>query len=228
MKKPSDFTQNIPNSLFQSNFKEDMFMHIMHILTRTGNEWRSLSWEEYKKEKEKEIELFINHAEKIFYKVRPFTLSADLAEQVKEGVEWLKKRYRDEIKTIYFLRRKNTKYHGYLLKGLEKTPSVLEHIKNYSTNSENEYPCTVNEFEIIEFPLLRFNPLWQKEVYVDFTPTETDYFIDENKIYELPSNCKIYTKVSMRDLFDLQEDGFISKSFIGAVHYYVDRTLPQN
>lgn len=49
MKKPSDFTQNIPNSLFQSNFKEDMFMHIMHILTRTGNEWRSLSWEEYKK-----------------------------------------------------------------------------------------------------------------------------------------------------------------------------------
>lgn len=52
--KPSDFTEYPWNSK-RSNFESEMVaVNIMVILSRTGNEWRLLPWEEYKEERLKD------------------------------------------------------------------------------------------------------------------------------------------------------------------------------
>lgn len=52
--KPSDFTNEPHNSVLQKSEAETIAQNIMVILKRTGNEFRELSFEEYKKEREKD------------------------------------------------------------------------------------------------------------------------------------------------------------------------------
>ena len=52
--KPSDFCTYPWNSRFQKSENEVIALNIMKILQRTGNEFRDLSWEEYKEERTKD------------------------------------------------------------------------------------------------------------------------------------------------------------------------------
>lgn len=46
--KPSDFQNQFPgNSVFSNNEHETIAQNIIVILSRTGDTWRELSWEEY-------------------------------------------------------------------------------------------------------------------------------------------------------------------------------------
>ena len=48
MAKPSDFLSHPYDSVFKKNETETVARNIMAILSRTGNDWRNLSWDEYK------------------------------------------------------------------------------------------------------------------------------------------------------------------------------------
>lgn len=50
-KLPSDFTRAPWNSVLQKSEAETIAANIMVILKRTGNTWRELTWDEYKKER---------------------------------------------------------------------------------------------------------------------------------------------------------------------------------
>ena len=51
---PSDFTEYPWSSVKQNNESETIACNIMRILKRTGDTFRSLSWEEYKEERLKD------------------------------------------------------------------------------------------------------------------------------------------------------------------------------
>lgn len=54
MSKPSDFIKTFPmDSITQSWESERVALNIMVILSRTGDQFRELTWEEYKEEREK-------------------------------------------------------------------------------------------------------------------------------------------------------------------------------
>jgi hypothetical protein len=52
--KPSEFTKHPYGSVLQNNESESVARNIMVILTRLGDEFRLLSWGEYKQEREKD------------------------------------------------------------------------------------------------------------------------------------------------------------------------------
>lgn len=53
-RKPSDYLQVEPmNSVFQKSEAETIMRNILIILRNVGNEWRELSFKEYKAEREK-------------------------------------------------------------------------------------------------------------------------------------------------------------------------------
>lgn len=54
--KPSDFTFKPFGSVLQKSEAETIAANIMVILKRRGNEWNSLSWDEYKEERLKDGE----------------------------------------------------------------------------------------------------------------------------------------------------------------------------
>ena len=51
---PSDFTNKPYSSVLQNSESESVAMNIMRILTRTGNTFRELSYDEYKLERLKD------------------------------------------------------------------------------------------------------------------------------------------------------------------------------
>lgn len=52
--KPSDFTSHPYSSVLQNTESEIVATNIMVILSRTGNEFRLLTWDEYKAERQKD------------------------------------------------------------------------------------------------------------------------------------------------------------------------------
>lgn len=52
--KPSDFKKFPIDSILQKSESETIALNIMKILSRTGDEFRELSWEEYKEERLKD------------------------------------------------------------------------------------------------------------------------------------------------------------------------------
>lgn len=87
MKKPSDFVAvSNYNSILQKSECEDVCRNIMLILSRTGDEWRKLSFEEYKKEREADFQrtkvrgdAFFWKEKEFFDKVIGYTVSEDAA-----------------------------------------------------------------------------------------------------------------------------------------------------
>lgn len=77
--KPSDFALQFPwDSVFQKSEHETIAENIMKILARTGNEFRELSFEEYRKERL--IDGYFTEGEKLFFdEVQPYCLSATKA-----------------------------------------------------------------------------------------------------------------------------------------------------
>lgn len=73
--KPSDFLNYPSRSIFNKSEYEYIALNIMKILTKTGDKFRSISWEEYRKEREKENNF--SCGEKIFFnQVRKFCESS--------------------------------------------------------------------------------------------------------------------------------------------------------
>jgi len=54
MSKPSDFIKKPFGSVLQKSEAETVAANAMVILSRTGNEWRNLSYEEYETERRKD------------------------------------------------------------------------------------------------------------------------------------------------------------------------------
>lgn len=65
MKQPKDFLIKPWGSVLQNSESETIAGNIMMILSRTGNTWRELTWEEYKIEREKDGEF--SEREKIYF-----------------------------------------------------------------------------------------------------------------------------------------------------------------
>ena len=217
MKKPSDFTKPIYNSLFRESNAEFIFSNIMIILERLGNEWINLSWEQYKQERQKDG----NFNEKeldYFEQVHPFTLSANLAQEVEDGIEGRIKRYRHEIEIVYFFNSKGSCW-GFLLKDLEKLPFLLEHMKKEFKKFDT------SNYELIELPLLSYNPQWKDNTGELRQSLNTEgYFIEASKFLDCGKNInrKKYIKISLMKLMDIQENDFFVTEFINPQYYYYD------
>ena len=54
MSKPSNYTSKPWDSVIGNWEAEKIARNIMVILSRTGNEWRQLSWQEYQEERRKD------------------------------------------------------------------------------------------------------------------------------------------------------------------------------
>lgn len=76
--KPINFVGEPVGSIFDSAEAETVARNIMVILYRTGNEFRKLSWEEYKKEREKD-EPIENFEKDYFEEVSEYCISAEKA-----------------------------------------------------------------------------------------------------------------------------------------------------
>ena len=67
-------------SVLQKSEAETVARNIMVILARTGDEWRTLTWEEYETERKKDANTGFSHIEKgYFNQVIPYCKSADTA-----------------------------------------------------------------------------------------------------------------------------------------------------
>lgn len=76
--KPSDFTTYPWASVLKKSESESVACNIMIILKRTGNEFRTLDWDEYKKERLKDG-CFSEIEKSYFEKVIPYCASAKTA-----------------------------------------------------------------------------------------------------------------------------------------------------
>jgi hypothetical protein len=83
--KPSNFAFRCWNSIFEHMEYEVIAANIMTILKRTGDNWRQLSWEEYKEERLKDNN-FTEGEKKYFDKVISYTVNADKARMF--GNDW--------------------------------------------------------------------------------------------------------------------------------------------
>jgi len=54
MATPKDFIKYPWDSVFHNSERETVALNIMKILSRTGNKWRNLSWDEYLDERVKD------------------------------------------------------------------------------------------------------------------------------------------------------------------------------
>ncbi len=91
--KPSDFTNKPFASVFRKSESETIARNIMVILSRTGNEFRELSWDEYKKERLKDGE-FSESEKGYFEKVLPYCVSAEMAARFSDS--WTNKTESDD------------------------------------------------------------------------------------------------------------------------------------
>ena len=76
--KPSDFTNDPMGSVLQKSEAETIAQNIMVILKRTGKEFRELSFEEYKREREKDGDFHIIE-KKYFEQIIGYCKSPDTA-----------------------------------------------------------------------------------------------------------------------------------------------------
>lgn len=76
--KPSDFTKHPWDSVLQNTESEIIACNIMNILKRTGNIFRSLTWNEYKNERLKDGN-FNETEKKVFEKVKDYCKSPEKA-----------------------------------------------------------------------------------------------------------------------------------------------------
>ncbi len=81
--KPSDFTAHPWSSILYKSEAETIARNIMVILKRTGNEWRELSWEEYKTERLKDGG-FTQSERRYFDDVIAYTTSPEQAAKFSE------------------------------------------------------------------------------------------------------------------------------------------------
>jgi hypothetical protein len=82
--KPSNLISTRPyNSISQNGESETIALNIVKILARTGNRWRTISWEKYKKERLKDMKTDRSHfsdAEQYYFeRVNMYCSSAKLA-----------------------------------------------------------------------------------------------------------------------------------------------------
>jgi hypothetical protein len=84
MKKPSDFKKHPYDSVFRNMEHEIVARNIMVILSRTGDEFRELSWEEYKKERQKDG-AFAEGERGLFDKAIKYCKSPDTAALLSEA-----------------------------------------------------------------------------------------------------------------------------------------------
>jgi len=75
---PSDFTRSPFDSVLKNRESETVARNIMVILSRTGNEFRLLPWEEYKQERIKDGN-FTESEKQYFDRVAGFCVSAESA-----------------------------------------------------------------------------------------------------------------------------------------------------
>jgi len=82
---PSDFIKYPWSSVLQNSESETIALNIIKILSRTGDTWRSLTWEEYKTERTKDAGVGRQHAtfsereRGYFEAVLPYTVSESAA-----------------------------------------------------------------------------------------------------------------------------------------------------
>jgi len=79
--KPSDFTKHPYDSVLQNKECESVARNVMVILSRLGNEFRLLSWDEYKQEREKDGN-FTMSEKTIFDRVVGFCVAAESAKEL--------------------------------------------------------------------------------------------------------------------------------------------------
>ncbi|MEN5308775.1 hypothetical protein ABE425_14760 [Chryseobacterium cucumeris] len=77
-KKPSNFTNYPWSSIFHKTEHEVIAVNIMKILSRTGDEFRPIDWEEYKSERLKDGH-FSEKEKKYFQDVIPYCESESKA-----------------------------------------------------------------------------------------------------------------------------------------------------
>ncbi len=82
--KPSDFTNHPFGSLFRNTETEVIAVNIMKILKRTGDTFRTLTFDEYKKERQKDKN-FTEGEKEYFHKVKSYCKSADTAKLLSEA-----------------------------------------------------------------------------------------------------------------------------------------------
>lgn len=82
--KPSDFNKHPYDSVLQNNECETIARNIMVILARLGNEFRLLSWDEYKQEREKDGN-FTMSEKALFDRVVGFCVAAESAKAFSPG-----------------------------------------------------------------------------------------------------------------------------------------------
>jgi len=82
--QPSDFTNHPYDSVMKNSESETVARNIMVILSRTGNKFRHLSWNEYKKEREKDGN-FSQSEQRYFEKVAKYTVSEQTAALFSEA-----------------------------------------------------------------------------------------------------------------------------------------------
>lgn len=87
MKKPSDFCVFPWASVLQNSESETIALNIMKILERTGNQFRILSWDEYKEERLKDGN-FSDNEKPYFIRVMDFCLFPETAKLFSQ--EWNK------------------------------------------------------------------------------------------------------------------------------------------
>jgi hypothetical protein len=205
---------------------EIIFMNIMLIMERLGDKWINLSWEQYKQERQKDGNFHETECQ-YFEEVHPYTLSADLAQEVKDGVEGRKNKYKHQLKTIYFFRLKGY-YIGYLLKDLDKMPLLLEYLEREYICPKRGYKFDADYYELIELPLLPFDPLWSNnktklEQFLNIGG-DGDYFIEASKfLYDVPIHIALYEIISLFTLVDVQEKDFVSVQFLSPRYYYYEQ-----
>ena len=204
--KPSSWTNRIFNSIFRNTESEIIFANCMTILSRTGDEWRKLTWEEYKEERLKDGN-FSEYEKSYFEKVLPYTLSNTLAQEVADGIDGYVKKYKHQLEKIYFYKRKYND-NGYFFKDLSVLDKIIqlktEYFKKYKIEDSVE-SC----YELIEVSLLKKQPDWIFKSYWGEEERESynkDYFIELDKIYYYPSfEIKRFKAISLELLAFIQE-----------------------
>jgi len=84
--KPSHFLNNPFSSSLQNSESEWVARNIMCILSRTGDTFRTLAWDEYKKERLKDGE-FTEREKGYFNKAKPYCVSAEEARNFSKAWE---------------------------------------------------------------------------------------------------------------------------------------------
>lgn len=98
MANPSDFITYPWDSVFRNSECETVALNIMKILSRTGNMWRTLSWEEYLDERVKDgggntYSTFAGYESDFFKKVLEYTTSENAARKFSNQWKTIKMPY---------------------------------------------------------------------------------------------------------------------------------------